>query len=549
MKNWWNKFIDTILFPKKSYASTHITIIALFMFGVYMFVYFTGGTKYVYSHTMYIPIILAAISFGSVGGLIASIIAGIIIGPLMPMDTTTYEKQLFFNWFYRLIVFIFVGAITGYSFDVFRKNNKKIIDLIINNQETNIPNLTIINHQIYFKDNYFLKDAKYVFSFIINNYKQIIDLFSRNHYINLLKDIYREFKKIFPNDTQIFQIEVNKLWICLCSDDYELYLNQMLHSMNKTFMINNIPIYLETAIGIVKHETGNDIIEDFKHADTTSLYAQKYNQQYLIYEAKYSNNSKNLELLGMFYEALNHDLLEVYFQPKVSLDTEKPISMEALLRWYNKEKGYISPLEIIPLIEGTYLINPLTEWVVKRSINLIQELRKFGINISISVNVSSKNLQQDDFFDKIMMIVNENDIEPSSIELELTESAIMENPEANTILLQKFCDNQIKLSIDDYGTGYSSLSYLIHLPFKYVKIDKYFIRNMNHDDNIKLIVQSTIDLIHKLGMKVVAEGVETEDTVSLLKEMQCDIAQGFYYAKPMNKADIIHWLKENYNEN
>lgn len=534
------KLINHIMFPKGIVKVYHLIFIILAIVIVYLFVLFTGGTKYVYSHTMYIPIILASISFGVTGGITVGLIAGILLGPLMPLDTITGEHQAFMNWFYRLIIFIVIGLISGLSFNAFRKSMQKIIKLVSFNQETDIPNVSLLNR--YFLAN--KTDIKYLLTVVINNNENIIDLFSRKHYIIVLTNLYQRIKAVLPKETQIFQAESNKLWICLASINIDYFIEKITSSLNDNFLIDNIPIYVEISIGIVKFEK-HDLIEEFKNSDAASTYAHKLNLQYLYYNPKYTVVSKNIELLGQFRDALYKEQLEVYYQPKVDLLTNKPIGLEALLRWTHPEKGPIAPLDIIPLVEETHLINPLTDLVLKRSLQTLVELQYVGIYTTVSVNVSAKNLHQPQFFASIIDLIKKHDVNPSSLELELTESVLMENINANSLILDELKRSQIRLSIDDYGTGYSSLSYLNQLPIKIVKIDKYFIMNMLNDDGLKNIVKSTIDLIHKLGMKVVAEGVESKLIAESLVKMNCDMGQGYYFAKPMNKKALFNWFLNN----
>ncbi len=540
-----NKFLDYIFFPKGLQRLYSIVILAAFIGLVYFFVYQTGGTKYVYSHTMYIPIILSTISFGVKGGVITGLVAGILLGPLMPLDTINNEMQKTFNWVYRLVIFLLVGVISGMMSNIFRINTKKVVKLLTHNQYSGLPNANILNKDILINNEDFSVNTKLVMTIIINNHENIIELISKSNYFKLVKEIYIRIGKILGNDVRIIHAENNKLWLCLFKEDIDFYINNILNTLNTTFYIDRIPLYVEFSMGIAGLNDGNDLIVAFKHADASAYNAQKLNLRYQIFESKHLIHKKNIELLGMFHKALNNDELEVYYQPKIDLRTNKPIGLEALLRWKVPSIGMISPMKIIPLVEETQLINPLTNWVLSQSLIQLHDLKECGIETTISVNISTKNLYYPNFFDEVVDLLNDHNVKEYSIEFEITESALMANPNASIDLLRNLKENRIMLSIDDYGTGYSSLSYLSQLPINIVKIDKYFINQMNKDLGVKHIVKSTIDLVHKLGMKVLAEGVEQLEHVNSLIEMGCDYAQGYYYAIPMNKTEIIEWYQKN----
>src|SRR5690554_498405 len=254
MKDLWNRFVENLIFPKGYSKIYNVLFILMCIILVYVFVYTTGGTKYVYSHTMYIPIILATISSGVKGGVIVGFIAGILLGPLMPLDTTTKESQDFFNWSYRLIVFLFVGFISGLAFNEFRKKTKQIFSLVTHNQETDIPSINILNSNSLYGGKLNFSKIKYLISVVINNHDNIIDLFNRKHYIKLVKSLYQKINNMLPNDSRIFQSETNRFWLCISTDDIDDFVNNIIKSFNENFYINNIPIYVELTIGIAKYQ-------------------------------------------------------------------------------------------------------------------------------------------------------------------------------------------------------------------------------------------------------------------------------------------------------
>ena len=239
---------------------------------------------------------------------------------------------------------------------------------------------------------------------------------------------------------------------------------------------------------------------------------------------------------------LDKELLEIHYQPKVDISTDKVTGVEALLRWNHPERGFIDPEEFIPLAEQTGLIKPITKWVLKKSINQIAEWQKNNINIGLSVNLSVHNLHDSKLFDYINDQISLNNLHPELLTLEITESDIMAEPIRAREILKKIKASGIHLSIDDFGTGYSSLSYIKQLPVDEIKIDRSFVMGMVLEDDGDIIVKATIDLAHNLGLSIVAEGVENQTTWNRLKELNCNFAQGYYISIPLEADEFISWF-------
>ncbi|HFE38607.1 MAG TPA: EAL domain-containing protein, partial [Gammaproteobacteria bacterium] len=207
------------------------------------------------------------------------------------------------------------------------------------------------------------------------------------------------------------------------------------------------------------------------------------------------------------------------------------------------------PDEFIPLAEQSGLIKPLTMWVLHNSLAECQRCIQKGHNIRVSINLSMKNLTEQNIADEIIDILNQYEFSAARLKLEITETALMDNPKAVIEALDRLNARGLHISIDDFGVGYSSLTYLQQLPVDELKIDKSFNLSLLNDTNSTVIVRSTIDMAHKLGLCVVAEGVETKETLGLLQELGCDSAQGFYLGRPMPMPEMLAWVAENNWEN
>jgi EAL domain-containing protein (putative c-di-GMP-specific phosphodiesterase class I) len=242
--------------------------------------------------------------------------------------------------------------------------------------------------------------------------------------------------------------------------------------------------------------------------------------------------------------ALDQHAFRLYVQPKLALDTGVVIAVEALIRWDHPERGFIYPDQFIPFAEQTGFIRQLTLWVLNESARICSRWAAQGLQLKMSVNLSTLDLLDQDLPEKFSAVLQRHHVAPAVFCLEITESAIMDDPVRAQQTLEKLHAMGVDLSIDDFGTGYSSLAYLKRLPVDELKIDQSFVLNMEQDAGDAKIVKSTIDLGHNMGLRVVAEGVENLAVMRLLKDMGCDQAQGYFIGRPMSADSFITWLAE-----
>ncbi|MBX9934880.1 MAG: sensor domain-containing phosphodiesterase [Methylobacterium sp.] len=258
---------------------------------------------------------------------------------------------------------------------------------------------------------------------------------------------------------------------------------------------------------------------------------------------------RRFDLLNGFGQALEEaSQLSLVFQPRVALNTGLCLGAEALLRWTHPELGSVSPGEFIPLIERMSLAKPTTTWVLDTALTQLAAWLSHGMDLILSVNVSAGNLNEADLVDRIMGLLARHGIPPYRLELEVTESAVMEDAGHALEQLQRLSAAGIRLAIDDFGTGYSSLSYLQALPFDVVKIDRSFVAGCAEDARQRSLVATMITLSHDLGYRVVAEGIETQETADLILGMGCDESQGYFFGRPMKAEEFEFWYRSNSNQ-
>ena len=300
---------------------------------------------------------------------------------------------------------------------------------------------------------------------------------------------------------------------------------------------------LSASIGIAcwpQHATDADAL--LSRAEVAMYGAKKKATGIQLYDpAADAASTQTLSLLSELRHALDHGELRLFLQPKIALADSAIVAAEALVRWEHPQRGLVQPLEFIAFAEQTGFVRDLTLWMFEQVGRLHQGLQRGGTPLRISINLSTRDLLDPEFPSRLAAILARNGVSARGFCLEITESAIMDDPQRAQTTLNRLSELGFKLSIDDFGTGYSSLAYLKRLPVDELKIDKSFVMNMENDEDDAKIVRSTIDLAHNLGLTVVAEGVENALIWGKLKELACDEAQGYFMARPMPASEFAPW--------
>jgi len=329
--------------------------------------------------------------------------------------------------------------------------------------------------------------------------------------------------------------------------DFTHEARRIIDALEAPILYEGQPLDVGASIGIAHFpEHGRNAQTLVRNADI-AMYAAKRNKTgYAIYESHYdTSQQEHLSLLSELRRAVDRDELRLYYQPKVSLHSANISSVEALIRWEHPKRGLVSPALFIPFAEQTGYIKLLTRWVLREAIRQIGEWLRDGLRLTVSVNISARDLMNRELPEQVADLLAEHGVSPSLLCLEITESGFMEDPAHAQRVLDRLSELGVKLSIDDYGTGYSSLSYLMRLPVQELKIDRSFISRMASDPEIATIVRSTIDLGHNLNLKVVAEGVEDVAAWKMLRVLGCDDAQGFFMSKPLEGRALVAWIRAN----
>lgn len=381
----------------------------------------------------------------------------------------------------------------------------------------------------------------------LNGFREINDTLGHPVGDQLLLQVAERLKTILWESDMVARLAADEFGVLLPRlaerRDIEMVVKKVIEGLRTPFMMGTVPLDIQASIGIALYpDHGADADTLFQRADMALHEAKAQRQVYMIYDAAIDHyNPLQLGLMAELRAAIAGDELMLYYQPKMNLVGDALAGVEALIRWKHSARGFIPPMDFIPAAEKTSLIDDLTQWVIKNGLLQIDIWREAGLAIKVAVNISTRNLQDRDFVQQVGAALAGRNFEPGQLLFEITESAIMLDPQGAKRKLNEIYELGIRFSIDDFGTGYSSLAYLKELPVSQLKIDQSFIREFKDTRNAA-IVRSTIDLAHNLGLTVTAEGVEDKETLDALLALGCDEAQGYYICRPVPVADFDDWF-------
>jgi diguanylate cyclase (GGDEF)-like protein len=389
----------------------------------------------------------------------------------------------------------------------------------------------------------------------LDRFKEVNDTLGHRAGDDLLVQLAQRLRAALrPNDT-VARFGGDEFAVLLADGGRDLgtdVATRILDVLAPPFVLDGVSVGVEASIGVAAWDGGlpgatdvDEQVEDvLRQADTAMYVAKSEGSGFSHYAADgaATTATDHLTLLGELREALDRDQLELYYQPKIAVATEELTGVEALVRWNHPVRGLVPPDQFIPLAEKTTLIHRLTTVVTEKALRFARAQLDAGRPIPVAVNVSARTLLDRSFPARVAELVAAAGVPAELLNLEITESTIMVDPDRALAVLRELHGMGIKLSVDDFGTGYSSMSYLKLLPVDELKIDRSFVRFMIRESDDAVLVQSAIDLGHNLNHSVVAAGVEDGDTLAALSRLGADTVQGYYFAKPLPEAALRAWI-------
>lgn len=416
---------------------------------------------------------------------------------------------------------------------------------------TNLPNRSLFNDRL----TQLVKEVKrnnHLFSVLfidLDNFKKVNDTLGHDYGDKILVETAKRLVNCLREEDTISRFGGDEFIILLPEinevENISIIVNKILDIFIEPFIVEEHKITITTSIGITTNldNPSNKIQNYLRNADIAMYKAKDNGKNTFVFFNEKLNNEllRKIQIEQDMTDALEKNEFEVYFQSKTDISNLNIIGAEALIRWKNPNFKFISPEEFIPITEQTGLIISIGEFVIQKSIELILNIKeKFGIDLCIAVNVSPNQLLDENIIEFIKKELLLNNLKPELLEIEITEGVLISRSEKVENRLQEFKDLGLSLALDDFGTGYSSLSYLRRYPFDIIKIDKSFIDAEDYN-----LISTIISMSEVMNLRVIAEGVETYEQLLKLKELKCDIAQGYYFSKPIPKKDFLVYLEEN----
>jgi diguanylate cyclase (GGDEF)-like protein len=379
----------------------------------------------------------------------------------------------------------------------------------------------------------------------LDHFKEINDTLGHHAGDRLLEDVAKRLSEsLADGESTVARLGGDEFGVLLPTlerpADAMSVAHMLLTRLREPFLIEGLTLEVDGSIGLACFPMHGTSVEQLNQRADIAMYAAKESGRgHVMFEPELDRfNPRRLALAGALRSAIAEGEIILYFQPKADLRTGRIVGVEALARWQHPELGLIGPTEFVPIAEQTGLIGPLTSHVLDEALRQLREWADAGLDLDVAVNLSARSFLDAQLAVEIPRLLERRGVEATRLELEITESMLMLDPGRAKATLDRLSAIGLSLSVDDFGTGYSSLANLKRLPVDGIKIDKSFVMDMAHDASDAAIVHSTIGLAHNLGLRVVAEGVENQESWRVLRDQGCDLAQGFHVSRPLPGPEL-----------
>lgn len=378
----------------------------------------------------------------------------------------------------------------------------------------------------------------------VDRFKEVNDTLGHDRGDRLLQQVAQRLSAAVRDMDTVARLGGDEFAILLPSvasvSDAEHLADRVLKTFSEPFELDGLDLQVDTSIGVaVLPDHADDVTTLMRRADVAMYVAKTSHVGVSTYTSEGDDHdTSRLMLLSDLRRALDTDQLEIYYQPKVNLQTGEAVGLEALLRWHHPEKGMVLPDDFVPLAERTGLIHQVTRHVLRLVVAQVAEWDRAGREIPVAVNLSARNLMESSFVEYIAGLLDEYKVHPCLLELEITESAMIEDPIKANQMLEQLAGLGLQIAVDDFGTGYTSMAQLERMPLRTLKIDRSFVLRMLDDPGGAVLVKAIVDLAHEFNLIVVAEGVEQPEMIEHLQKLGCDVAQGFHWSQPVPAGEV-----------
>lgn len=515
----------------KSYRSSVFPLIYGFLFSlaIAVVVYFTGGTRNVYTNLMYVPISLFSAIYGFKWGIIHATISGLLVGPLMPLNVLLGTPQPHINWIIRVLTYVSIALIIGIFSDIAHKREKKVAFLLTHDPDTGLKNYEALRNET--------RVSEYpvtVISLSITDYQEYLGFFGYDFFQQIVRVFSDELSSVlqdFPR-VELYRYYGMEYAVKVLHEDDEPNTEKLLSAIGtlneRTFSVMDVPVYVEFRIGIATLSPEESPLDGVRRSLVALRSAVRDNARLVRYSNDMEVLFKNsVSIANGFLLALNKGNIRTAYQTIHDSSSGRNVGLELLARWIRDDDSRITPDVFVPVLEKTELIHDLTDFMFDRALHLSKNPEYKGLYIS--VNFSSSDFNEQSILSLVQKAKN-YEVSPSRIHIEITERVLLSVPNIRSHL-DFLSKHGFIIVIDDFGTGYSSYGYISDFPIDVIKIDRSLILHANTPRGFGLI-HSIVSFCKQFNIMTVAEGVENKEFADICEELGIDQQQGYFYSKP-----------------
>lgn len=533
-------------------TSRLLFIIIFFAAGTWV-VYFTGGTGYAYPYVILLPILLSTVWFGLPGAILSAVAGGLLIGPLMPLDVSTDTYQSTDNWLARIAFFLLIGFFSAGIFQSLRLANQRHLHALEIDHKTGLGTQAALNRDLKrllrrtSQDNL---PSSAILLVRMQDLWEILQSMGADTAEQVVKDLARQITQNIEIPHQVYRFSKSELAILFSVESQEEIDRQ--EKVGAVFdiakrvgeeetVVKGIPFRVQIVAGsyLIRDNDQNPEIV-INRARTGLSVAIENNVPYRRYDPMFDQKTaERVQLIARVRDGLVKQQFQLFYQPKICMRTGRHVGSEALLRWFDQDNKMVMPGLFMPKVESTSLIDPVTRFVIAKA---CEHIKSHNL-MSVSINFAIDNLMNSALIEDLGRIVASYGVSSESLEIEITEGALIRDPEQAKTAVRTLRDQGFKVSLDDFGTGYSSFQYLTHLPLSGLKIDRAFVEDLETSADARTIMGSMISMAKALKLEVTVEGIETEEQRKIVTGLGADLVQGFHYSRPLPLTEYQQWAK------